>query len=346
MRNFTQNSLHKKQKGSSKKLKRIIWGVLIFLILQYVYYGFINKAAVESKNIATITVNQGDSVKIIAKKLKKANIINSKFMFKIYAKFSNKDRTIQSGTFNIPLPQNIPSTLFFLANNISNEQRITIPEGYKITQIDQLLSDKELIQPGQFTECAKNCKIEHDITNYIPQGKGLEGFLFPDTYFINKENFTSEELIYKMLNNFESKLPTNWEFLAKKLPEKDLYTIINMASIIEREVLSTKDKKIVSGLLWKRYTSGWLLGADATLLYEKTDNIITRTDLEKDSDYNTRKFKGFPPTPISNPGEQSIEAALEPTDSRYWFYLTTLDTGEVIYAETNEQHNANKRKYL
>jgi UPF0755 protein len=119
-----------------------------------------------------------------------------------------------------------------------------------------------------------------------------------------------------------------------------------MASIIEREVLSLKDKKIVSGLLWKRYSSGWLIDADAALLYLKNDNIITRADLDSDSPYNIRKFKGLPPTPIANPGLASIEAALNPTDSAYWFYLTTLDTGEVIYARTNDEHNQNKFKYL
>lgn len=348
MNNFHVNSFnHRKRKPApSKKFKKIVWCVIFFLLLQYFYYGFINKAATESKNTATVVINQGDSVKQIAKTLKKENVINSKFLFKVYARLSDKDTTIQSGVFNIPLPQNIPSTLYFLANNVSTEERITIPEGYKITQIDNLLAEKGLISAGEFTNCARNCVIDHPITKYIPNNKGLEGFLFPDTYFISTKNFTNEQLITKMLDNFEAKLPADWESKASRLPETDLYTVINMASIIEREVLSEKDKKLVSGLLWKRYSSGWALGADATLLYEKDNNIITATDLQANSAYNTRKFQGFPPTPISNPGQASIEAALNPTSSRYWFYLTTLDTGEVIYAETNDQHNANKRTYL
>lgn len=345
MNGFHSHNLKKKPINSSK-VKKIIWGVILLLILQYFYYGFINKAAIESKNIATVTISQGDSVKKIAKTLKKENVINSKFLFKVYARLSKKDRNIQAGVFRVPLPQNIPSTLFFLANNVSHEQRITIPEGYKIAQIDTLLTEKGLINAGEFTQCTKDCEIDHTLTQYIPNGKGLEGFLFPDTYFINTENFDSKELILKMLNNFESKLPTDWEQKVKRLPETDLYTAIIMASIIEREVLSEKDKKMVSGLLWKRYSSDWPLGADATLLYEKSNNSITIADLESNSPYNTRKFKGFPPTPISNPGVESVIASLNPTSSKYWFYLTTLDTGEVIYAETNEQHNANKRKYL
>jgi UPF0755 protein len=143
-----------------------------------------------------------------------------------------------------------------------------------------------------------------------------------------------------MTSNFEAKMPP------ELLQEKNPYETLIMASIIEREVLSEKDKALVSGILWKRNENGWPLGADAALLYEKDDNSITSADLDSNSPYNIRKFKGFPPTPISNPDVTSLQAAINPEESPYWFYLTTLDTGEVIYAVTNEEHNANKRKYL
>lgn len=342
MNQFRQYNINKKK---SPTVAKLIIGVIILLIFQYIYFGFLAKPAIESNNEAIITISQGESLKSIAKKLKEENVINSKLLFLTYAKFSDQDTQIKSGVFRIPLPQNIPSTLFFLVTNTPQEQRVTIPEGYKITQIDQALANLGLINEGEFTDCTKNCDLSHPILDLTNQ-TNPEGFLFPDTYFVSSETFSSEELIYKMLDNFESKLPTNWQSLAANLPEKDLYSAIKMASIIEREVLSDTDKKMVSGILWKRYESDWTLGADATLLYEKDNNSITAADIQGDSPYNTRKFLGLPPTPIANPGLESIIAALNPIASQHWFYLTTLDTGEVIYADTNDQHNANKAKYL
>ncbi len=340
------NNFHtRRSKKPKSNMKKIIYGVIALLILQYFFYGFFVSPGTDLDNSTTITIESGEGLKSISKKLKKANVINSKFLFLTYAKISDQDTLVKSGTYQIPFPQNIPSALDLLVNTIPGEGRITIPEGYKITQIDSLLTQKGLIQSGDFTNCLEKCGLEHSVIK-LAKGKSLEGFLFPDTYFVNITGFTPEVLIYKMLNNFEDKLPEDWESKAYNLPETDFYTVLTMASIIEREVLTDEDKAIVSGILWKRYENDWALQADATSLYLKDDNTITTADLESNSPYNTRNQKGFPPTPISNPGLSSIEAALNPTKTEYWFYLTTLDTGEVKYAATNEQHNANKRKFL
>lgn len=352
MHNFTTNRLQRSRKKQQKKssgTKKLIIAVIAFLILQYIYFGFFTKPAVDSDNIAVITVEKGESINQIAKELKKENVINSKFLFKNYLRFTGKAKEIQAGVFRIPLPQNIKSTTYLLSTYIPIEDKITIPEGFKITQIDAALADKGIIEAGEFINCVQTCPLEHNLLQYIPNQstRNLEGFLYPDTYFVSTVDFDPATLIIKMMDNFESKLPDDWQQKAQSLPESDLYSVINMASIIEREVLSDQDKKMVSGLLWKRYsTPGWNIGADATLLYKKSDNVITYQDLQADDPYNTRKLSGLPPTPISNPGISSIEAALNPIDSEYWFYLTTLDTGRVIYAVTNEEHNANKNKYL
>jgi UPF0755 protein len=118
-----------------------------------------------------------------------------------------------------------------------------------------------------------------------------------------------------------------------------------MASIFEDEVFGSENRKMVSGILWKRLDNNWPLGADATLLYGKKNNIITVEDLNTDSPYNTRKNQGLPPGPICSPSVSSIEAAMFPKESPYWFYLTDKD-GNVIYASSNEEHNQNRAKYL
>ncbi|MBD3360384.1 endolytic transglycosylase MltG, partial [Candidatus Peregrinibacteria bacterium] len=171
--------------------------------------------------------------------------------------------------------------------------------------------------------------------------------LYPDTYFLNFADFSPHDILYLTLDNFEKK----WMEIDKNLEESKLndysiHEIITMASIIENEVFGEKNRKIVSGILWKRLENDWPLGADAALLYITDDREITSQDLNIDSPYNTRKYKGLPPGPISNPGTESIKAALYPKESNYWFYLTTPDTGEVIYSTTNEEHNQNRQKYL
>jgi UPF0755 protein len=149
-----------------------------------------------------------------------------------------------------------------------------------------------------------------------------------------------------MLNNFEKKLPTDWQQKISNTPAKNLYEVIIMSSIVEREVLSPTDKANVAHILWKRLENDWRIDADAALLYDQADNIITQSDLQSNSPYNLRKFKGLTPTPISNPSQETIQATLNPISNNYWFYLTTLDTGKVIYAETLDQHNSNVQKYL
>ena len=120
-----------------------------------------------------------------------------------------------------------------------------------------------------------------------------------------------------------------------------------MASIIEREVQSDKDMGVVSGVLWKRFDEGMGLDVDATVRYalEKWDEPLTVQDLAIESPYNTRKWRGLPPGPISNPGLRAIQAAVQPEKSPYYYYLSA-PTGETIFSKNLSEHNTNKYKYL
>jgi len=347
MTNFRRRVSPFEQQSSSKKFKYVVYFAIFILFSQFLYNSYWVTPGTNKDNAVTINIPEGSNLKEVAKELKKQNVITSKTLFKMKAKSMGLDTKVQSGIFRVNLPQNLESVLKIVTTP-PTENKVTIPEGYKISQIDDLLTEKGLILEGEFIECVQNCQIDHSVLKYISSQnvRNLEGFLFPDTYFISQDSFTSLDLILKMLNNFEAKLPTNYQELASNLPLTDLYSVINMASIIEREVLSQKDKQLVSGILWKRYRSNWSIDADAALLYLKKDNKITTKDLKSESPYNIRRFKGLPPTPISNPSLSSIEAALNPIESDFWFYITTLDTGEVIYAETLDQHNANVNKYL
>ncbi len=168
----------------------------------------------------------------------------------------------------------------------------------------------------------------------------MEGYLFPDTYFVSASNFSNDNFLSLLLNTFESKaLPV---ISSSSRPSEQ---VIIVAAMIEKEANQSKDRPIISGIIWKRLDEQWLLGIDATLLYLEDDREIDYYDLQKDTPYNTRLNPGLPPGPIANPGLASIKAAAQPEESEYYFYLTSRD-GEMKYAVNDSEHVRNKNQYL
>jgi UPF0755 protein len=226
----------------------------------------------------------------------------------------------------------------------SNEQRqeiVTIPEGSTIQEIDAILAELSLINPEEFVKAAGNFDAydQYPFLNRDQQQKlvhPLEGYLFPDTYYVSALNFRPEEFLTMLLNTFQKKALPVLATSAQPLAE----TVI-VASMIEKEANRDQDRPLIAGIIWKRLSENWVLGIDATLLYLKNDRTITYQDLQEDSPYNTRKNSGLPPGPICNPGLASIQAAAQPENSPYYFYLTNRD-GDMVYAVSNEEHNRNK----
>ncbi len=290
---------------------------------------------------------KGTPVREIAKNLETQDLIHSDFSFYLYVKSHSLGKKILAGRFNLNKTMNTPEIIDYLVDPAKAQFRITIQEGLTAMDIDKKLTELSLIEAGEFLDESKNFDgweyydfLDKEVLSTLELP--IEGYLYPDSYFLNGADFQPHDMIYLSMDNFEKK----WLELNKSLGNKSMNEIITMASIIENEVRDSSDRKLVSGILWKRLDNSWPLGADATLLYITDDREISQKDLEIDSPYNTRKYLGLPPGPISNPSMDSIEAALSPTESSYWFYLTTADTGEVIYAKTNEEHNINKAKYL
>jgi UPF0755 protein len=319
----------------------VILAVFAYLALKYQYLISTPVNPDNNTNISFI-IEKGDTAAEIADNLIEKDLIIDKGAFKTYLRLTNKDKEIVTGRFILTQTLTIPEIAGIITDKERPETVVTIPEGYKITDIDKKLQELGLIENSDFVRAVKEFKdynkytlLNEEKMKNLPHP--LEGYLFPDTYFVDSQNFYSENLIQLMLDNFESKMPET---------EKDIHEVIIMASIIEKEVRTKEDMPIISGILWKRLENSWVLGADATLLYLKDDNTIDYFDLQEDGPYNTRKNGGLPPGPISNPGLNAINAALNPEESPYWFYLTKPDTGEVVYSVSNEEHNANKAKYL
>ena len=353
------------RRGRGKGRVLLIIGAIILLAGGYFWYAqsryqyFITTPVNAANPVDTsFVIKKDDTVSAIAKNLHDKNLVLDEDAFKTYAKDNDYDRKIIAGKFLLNQTLTIPQIAAKITNPAQGELTLTIPEGTTIRGIDEKLAALDAIQPGEFVQAVKDFKnyakypfLDEQKLRALPHP--LEGYLFPDTYFIDLNHYSNQDMIDLMLKTFQKRIPDellnltgtgSTQQTAKST--RSLYDIITMASIVEKEVRTEADRPIVAGILWKRLDSHWQIGADATLLYLKDDNTIDAQDLSEDSPYNTRKKQGLPPGPISNPGLKAIEAAANPKDSPYCYYLTAPGTGEVIYAKTNDEQNANKAKYL
>ena len=321
-----------------------------FLYKSWKYHHNLN-AAVDANDNSNVTfiVKSGETLKDVALSLQDKDLVVDSDAFIQYAKDEKLDNKVVAGRFNLQKSQTIPDIMASLTDQIKAQVVLTIPEGSTIQDIDDKLASLNLGPKGGFTLASKNFLDTETYAKYpfLDQSKiagrihPLEGYLFPDTYFLNPSNFSYDDLIILMLNNFNKKA---WPIL--KTSTKNASDTLTMASLVEKEVRTTPDLPIVAGILWKRLEQNWFLGADASLLYLKDDREINYNDLKEKSPYNLRNTHGLPPGPICNPGIKAITAAVNPEVSKYYFYLTKPATGEVVYAVTNDEQNANKAKYL
>lgn len=268
---------------------------------------------------------------------------------RFYGWRQNAASKLQAGVYSLREGENIKGVIsrFAAGDANSDELTLTYPEGFTLEQMAERTAQKGIGTKEEFLDAAKPAAFgeQFGYIGQLPVERSLEGYLFPDTYHVFADD-SPADVIQRMLTNFDRKI--SGELLTEvQASGRTLDEIIIMASIIEREVIRDNDMAQVSGVLWKRLDEGGGLGADATVRYvlNKWDRALTVQDLDVDSPYNTRRYRGLPPGPISNPGLRAIIAAIRPQQSEFYYYLSAPN-GETIFSKTNEEHNANKAKYL
>lgn len=236
---------------------------------------------------------------------------------------------------------------------LREEKVIRVIEGWRNVDIAKELVTLGLVSMPQFTAATQlDYSGKFDFLNDKPQSTDLEGYLYPDTYRVYASS-TADEIIMKMLTNFDNKLTPQMRADIKS-QGKTINEIITMASLIEKEApISYRtgkldDAKIVSGIFWNRIKSGQALQSCATLAYVLGVNKpqYSEADTKINSPYNTYENPGLPPGPIANPGILAIEAAIYPIKTNYNYFLTPSGSQELIFARTYEEHLQNKNKYL
>ncbi len=249
------------------------------------------------------------------------------------------------------------------------EKTVRFIEGRTSRDMGQYLEDQGVWQSEEFLEAVGFPQVDYSQEKELPQpldfsddfsfledkpkNRGLEGYLYPDTYRIYATSSTPADLIEKMLLNFDRQLtPQMRADIAKQ--GKTIYEIVTMASLLEKEAPinyasgDNNDARIISGIFWDRIKVGQALQSCASLAYILGVNKAqySTEDTQVESDYNTYKYRGLPPGPISNPGILAIEAAIYPISTNYNYFLTPAGSKEIIYAATYEEHLLNKNKYL
>ncbi|MCX6722035.1 MAG: endolytic transglycosylase MltG [Candidatus Staskawiczbacteria bacterium] len=331
-------------KISAKSLKKATSIITTVFLLAFFYVCFEIYVPIIPGSHETIifTVQNGWSDDQIADSLQKLGTIRSTYFFKFYAIVSLKHSNLQAGEYNLSPRMSAYDIVNKMDQGDVIRDNVIILEGWDKKDIGKYLESKGICKQDYFISLVKkDYSGEFSFLEDKPKNVDLEGYLFPDTYEISKGE-SCEDVLSAMLANFDKKLtPDLREEIKNK--KRSIFNIVTMASMIEKEVRTFDDKKIVSGILWKRLAINMPLQLDSTIIYITDNPDILVKDKAINSPYNTYKYYGLPKGPISNPGINSIIAAVYPKTTNYWYYLTD---GKTIFSETLDQHNAAKAKYL
>jgi len=339
------------------------FGFLIILTLSgfFLWQGIYSPKNTSLEKEVIFNIEKGEGSRDIALNLEKEGLIRWGPVLRVYVLIKGVPGKLQAGSYLLSPSMNISEIVEKFVKGEAIKEKIIIIEGWNLRDIGFYLENKGMFQAEELWEIAgfpatdyskvkdlptpKDFSSEYDFLEEKPKNIGLEGYLFPDTYETNKM-VDIEEIVRKMLNNFDKKLTSELKEEINK-QGKTIFEIITIASLIEKEVKTKEDKELVSGVLWKRLKNGIPLQIDSTISYitGKQTTKISREETKIDSPYNTYKYRGLPLGPISNPGLESILTAVYPESSNYWYYLSTPE-GETIFSKTLEEHNIAKNTYL
>jgi UPF0755 protein len=353
--------------SEARIVRRIVLTITIVTLLVLIFIGgggyLYIKSALEpvdkdSKVQKKVEIPIGSSVTGISEKLAESGIIKNAKVFKYYVKFKN-EAGFMAGEYELSPSMEIPEIINRLKTGKVLQQaafQLTIPEGKQLREIAQImakavnkpedevfnqLNDRTFIQtlmvkyPDLLTTDILNPNIKYP----------LEGYLFPATYPFYKQNPTIEEMVVTMLDQTRKVITP---YLAESSDEKiTAHQLLTMSSLIEEEATEKADRKKISSVFYNRIEQGMPLQTDPTVLYAqgKHKERVLYEDLEVDSPYNTYKHKGLPPGPIANAGKDSLDAAVNPADTKHLYFLATAE-GEVIFTNTLDEHNAAKAEHI
>lgn len=296
-------------------------------------------------NKVEFLVEPGSVPGSIAKKLKDNGLIKDEKIFLTYVKLNKLGSELKAGNYLLTDEMSVQEITDVIIKGVSILKRFTIPEGFTIWQIAELMEQENIMPEETFWDLA----IEEDFPEYeflsdLNKDKHrMEGYLFPETYYIS-ETENPRKIFELMLNQYLTvfnRLPENNSGLSKR-------EALILASIVEAESMAAHERPIIASVFLNRLSKNMRLECDATIQYAlgKRKEIVLYSDLEIDSPYNTYRRLGLTPTPICATGESALRAVYEPEDTDYLFFFAKNDgTGEHIFNQTYSQHETEMRDW-
>lgn len=314
-------------------MKKFFLLPLIFIFFVFAFFWVNISPPGHDSSPVTFVINQGDGLSSIATRLQKNNLIRQRHVFIAYSYFLGLNKSLQMGGFKLSSSLSTRQVIDKLSQGGSHDFWLKIQEGWRLEEIALNLPRQVSFTP----------------TDFLSVVSGQEGYIFPDSYLVPSD-YGLDQLLDLISKNFDKKFSQAKQSYATDL---DDYQTLILASLLEREAKSDQSRRMVAGILLNRFNIGMGLQVDATVQYARDSRQSpqkywlppTSTDLKINSPYNTYQNRGLPPTPICNPGLNSLTAAFHPTDSDYLYYLTGND-GQMYYAKTYAGHQQNIKNHL
>ncbi|HUR91118.1 MAG TPA: endolytic transglycosylase MltG [Gemmatimonadaceae bacterium] len=283
-----------------------------------------------------VVIPEGATMRVAAESLASAQLISTSTGFRIYGRVSGNDRALKPGTYLMKRGTPWPEIMRALIGGRGLVRSVTIPEGLALAQIAALVGKALDAPPDSVLAAARDTALRRRLNVPTPT---LEGYLFPDTYAF-PEGTAPARAVSEMVRRFEREWDPKWDARLAELA-MSRNQIMALASIIEEEAKLPRERPIISAVYHNRLRIGMPLQADPTVQYAHgihAERVMLR-DLEIDSPYNTYKYPGLPPGPISSPGGESIRAALFPATADHLYFVAHPD-GHHEFTRSLEQHNA------
>jgi UPF0755 protein len=310
--------------------------LLLFFIFVLYWLLFIPPSRTASTKL--IFIKKGTHLKKVSEVLEREGIIKNSQFFVLLATILGKKKKVKAGEYEFHTPMFPLEVLDALVKGQAKYPLVTIPEGYTLYQVGQLLEDLDLLDKKGFLQKATSSTFINAIGLSQLAGKTLEGYLFPDTYHLFRE-MDPEEVIKRMVTRFKKVFGPDLVDRASELGISEKEAVI-LASIIEKETALPEEKPLISAVFHNRLKKKIPLQSDPTVIYGIKDfnGNLTKEDLMRFSPYNTYLFAGLPPSPICNPGKDSLLAALDPAPVPYLYFVSKND-GSHFFSSDIEDHN-------
>ena len=336
-------------------VEAVIAVVVCFLIFKAAVFGYSfardyfskpSEAALTGETVE-ITIPEGASTKKIAEILKENGLIHNTLAFRLESKSEGYDGSYMQGTYEIEVGTDIESIMKQLQSGVvfANADKLTVPEGYTVKQIADLVEKTGIDTADGFITEVNTGEFNYDfLSDTQDRPYRLEGYLFPATYDI-KEGTTSHDIIVMMLDRFEIAYDN---ILSAYSGEYTTDQLVTIASLVQSEIQLDSERKTAAGVIYNRIAQNMPLQIDSTVQYALStrNEVVTYTDTEVDSPYNTYKYKGLPLGPICCPGEPSLEAAVNPESNNYIYYvLKQRGSGEHVFTENYDDFLKAKEEY-